>query len=486
MGALKRPKNIVWIVIDTLRADRLGCYGYFRDTSPTIDRLASEGVLFEDHTCSALSTGAAFSCLLSGLPAISHRFYATPAAATNIMNFDDRISTLPEIIQSNTDLTTVAVDNLVNFAGHMKQTVRGFEFYINVTRDGGFPQPEYTAGEANARLLPWLRQHGGEGFFAFLHLWDPHHNPYRCPGYRDRFRQSVGSLEGLPVLHAQAGYDYVPAWGRVDEIVWGIGSKGLVRDVDGGTGSMNIQEKAGGITQDLYDCSVAYVDSEIQRIIEELDRLNILDVTVIVVTADHGEGLGIHGVWGHGLPYQDTVHIPLIMWRPGILPEGKRVRGFTQHVDVAPTLLDLLGVAQGEETVRSRIGTSLEIEVRMDGRSLLPQVHGADAGREFVVTEVRRGPSDPGYRVFVTGGWKYMETLTGKRELYLLTEDPLEKVNLVEHDPDVAARMAASLAEWKHAHLGPDQPDPMLVWPLPESKGGDQPGAAADADKARR
>ena len=153
MEALNRPKNILWIVIDTLRADRLGCHGYFRETSPTIDRLASEGVLFENHTCSALSTGAAFSCLLSGLPAISHRFYATPAAATNIMSFDDAIPTVPEIIQSNTDYTTVAVDNLVNFAGHMKQTVRGFEFYINVTRDGGFPQPEYTAGEANERFL---------------------------------------------------------------------------------------------------------------------------------------------------------------------------------------------------------------------------------------------------------------------------------------------------------------------------------------------
>ena len=81
--------NVVWIVVDTLRAGRLGSYGYFRDTSPTIDRLACEGVLFEDFYSSALSTGAAFSCLLTGLPTIRHGFYPTPFNSPNFMNFDD-------------------------------------------------------------------------------------------------------------------------------------------------------------------------------------------------------------------------------------------------------------------------------------------------------------------------------------------------------------------------------------------------------------
>lgn len=214
--------NVLWIVVDTLRAERMGCYGYFRDTSPEIDRLAADGVLFEDFYSSALSTGAAFSCLFSGLPTIAHRFYATPAGAPNIMNFDDSIPTLPEIIQCNSDYRTVAVDNLMNFAGHMKQTVRGFEFCINPTGNGGFPQPEYTAGEALERFLPWLDCYGREEFFAFLHWWDPHQNPYRAPGYRDRFRQEPGSLEGFPVSEAPAGYRYVPGWGRVGEIVWGV------------------------------------------------------------------------------------------------------------------------------------------------------------------------------------------------------------------------------------------------------------------------
>lgn len=459
---------MIWIVADTLRADRLGCYGYFRDTSPTMDRLAREGVLFEDFYCSAISTGAAFSCLFSGMPAIRHGFYATPAGAPNIMNFDDALPTLPEVIQSNSDYTTVAVDNLINFGGHMKQTVRGFEFTINVTRHGGFPQPEYTAGEANARFLPWLRAHSREEFFAFVHFWDSHHNPYRAPGYRDRFKQRHGSLEGLPVQPAPAGYQYVPGWGRVGEIVWGISIEHLVRGVDGGAGgTLRADDSAQEITQDLYDCSIAYLDNQIGEIVHALADEGILDDTAIVVTADHGEGLGIHGSWGHGLLYDDTIHIPLILWRPGLLPEGRRVSGFAQHADVAPMLLELAGITGDGKPLRSGIGTRGMVNVEMEGRSLLPGIRDQAQGPEFIVTEVRRGPSDPGYRSVRTRSWKLIESLAGEKELYNLDADPLEQINLTDAESSRAGDMSKVLHDWIAQHLKGGRPDPMRVWPLP-------------------
>ena len=463
--------NVIFIVVDTLRADRLGCYGYFRNTSPTIDKLAAEGVLFEDYYTSAISTGAAFTCIFTGLPAIRHHFYVTPAGAPNLMNFNDTIPTLPEIVQSNSDYTTVAVDNLINFAGHMKQTVRGFEFYINVTHDGGFPQPEYTAGEANARFLPWLEAYSKEKFFAFLHLWDTHHNPYRAPGFRNHFRQPFGSLDGLPVLKSAAGYEYVPGWGRVGEIVWGIsgGYRGekLIRDIDGGTKGLTQQEKESNTTQDLYDCSIAYLDSQIEQIIDMLRKKDILDKTIIVVTADHGEGLGIHGNWGHGLLYQEVVHIPLILWRPGLLPEGARIKGFAQHVDIAPTLLDLMGIAHEGKTISSHIGAPVftpgggVVEVNMEGNSLLPFIRGERERREFIVTEVRRGPSDPGYRSLMAGQWKLIESLAGEKQLYYLEDDPLEKVNLAQNDLSRAETMSKKLKEWVQEHLKDKEKDPM-------------------------
>lgn len=470
--------NVLWLVCDTLRADRLGCYGYFRNTSPTIDRLAAEGVLFEDYYCSALSTGAAFSCLLTGLPSIKHRYYATPADAFNLMNFDDTIPTLAEIVQSNGSYTTVALDNLVNFGGHMKQTVRGFEYYINVTHQSGFPHPEYTAEELNARFLPWLQSHSREKFFAFIHFWDTHQAPYRCPGYRDRFYQPEDNYEGLPVRQAPAGYKYVPAWGRVGEIVWGQSLKDRYGyfEVDGGVGSVEHREGKFDLSHDLYDCSVAYLDNQIQRILDTLSGLGILDKTMIVLTADHGEGLGNHGIWGHGLPYDDTIHIPLILWRPGYISQGHRVKGFAQHIDVAPTMLDLMGIGDGGTPIRVLLGAKATwrggdkgvFAVRMEGASLLPHMRGERAGHPYTITEVRRGPSDPGYRVMMQSSWKLIEKLAGQRQLYDLTFDPMEKVNLASQETGRTEQMSKALADWVAAHLAEGESDPMRIWPLPK------------------
>ena len=462
--------NVVWMVVDTLRADRLGCYGYFRDTSPNIDMLAAGGVLFEDFYCSGISTGSAFTCLFTGLPAVRHRFYCTPPNNPNLMNFDDTIPTLQEIVQSNSDCTMVAVDNLVNFGGHMKQTVRGFEFYVNPTRQAGFPQPEYTAEEVNARFLPWLRHHSDERFFAFIHFWDPHHNPYTAPGYRDRFRQPSGSLEGLPVLEASVGYRYVPGWGRTDDLVWGMSMRSAYpgRQVDGGVGAVHDDEGEHVVSQDLYDCSIAYLDNQIARVLDVLREQGVLDRTLIVLTADHGEGLGNHGVWGHGLLYDDTIHIPLVLWAPGALPAGLRANGFAQHVDVAPTILDLMGISQKESPVRVILGSHERgtpqekgVEVRMEGRSLLPQVRGRDRGPRYAVTEVRRGPRDPGLRSMTTKKWKLIESLAGALELYDRDADPMEKVNVASEHPSRAADMSRTLHNWIAGHLADGEEDPM-------------------------
>ena len=222
------------------------------------------------------------------------------------------------------------------------------------------------------------------------------------------------------------------------------------------------------LSQDLYDCSILYLDAQIKRMLETLDQLHIIDNTVIVLTADHGEGLGNHGIWGHGLPYEDTTHIPLVIWQPQLLPIGVRVQGFAQHIDVAPTILDLLGISSRQETLAVNLGsfgwiTSLEpTPVRMEGQSLLPYARGERIQRDFAVTEVRRAVSDPGYRALTTAQWKYIESLSGDRRLYHRQRDPMEKIDLAESELERTETMAQTLQEWIRRHIG-ESDDPMRV-----------------------
>jgi arylsulfatase A-like enzyme len=472
--------NVLFFVLDTLRAGRCGSYGYWRNTTPTLDRLAREGVLFEDCYCSGISTGNAFTCLHTGLPAVRHGYYCTPAAAVNVMNFDDTLPTLAEIVQCNTRHTTVAVDNLINFAGHMKQTVRGYEFYINPTRESGFPHPEYTAGRANERLLPWLRAHAGrEPFFAFVHYWDTHHTPYQAPGFRDRFRQPRGSYAGLPVRRAPAGYDYVPDWGPVGRILWDISLRDKYKkptallEVDGGLSALEpARDAEGELSQDLYDCALAYMDDQIARVLDTLRETGVLDDTLLVVTADHGEGLGIHKSWGHGQLYQHVLHIPLILWRPGLLPQGRRIQGLTQHIDVAPTILELMGVTGPGKKALARIGDRSPVadygrhdilDVQMAGRSLLPRITADAPAWDFVVTERRRTKKEPGLRSVTQPPWRYIEGTDGSRELYHFLDDPMEQVDLIAREPARADEMARRLREWLAGHLPEGRRDPILT-----------------------
>ena len=418
--------NCILIVVDTLRADHLGCYGYFRDTSPVMDRLAKEGVLFKDAHATAIATGPGFTSILTGLSPIHHRFYLTPWNIPNLIDFDDAIPTLPELIQ---DLiggyTTAAFDNLMNFASHMDQFVRGFEFYINVTRTSKPVHHHLRGDRVNRRLIPWLRNHRDERFFLFVHYWDPH-TPYNQPEeFRSIFHHEPGRLDDLEVKTAPAGYRYVPGWGRVGEL-W------------------EPRPEEGKPTIDLYDGEIRFVDSLIGEVMETLETLGLADETVVVITSDHGEQLGQHGMYGHAGLHESVTYIPLIMWGPSVLPQGKVVEGYVQQADLAPTILSLLGLPEDKMP-------------KFDGENLLPVVEGEREARREAFIE------DHEYRAVLSGEWKYiLDFFSLRGELYNIREDPMEVLNLVEEKKDLAESMRDKLIKWVEANLGGD-PDPIWI-----------------------
>jgi len=424
--------NVVWFVLDTLRSDHLGCYGYFRDTSPNIDRLAAEGTLFEDSYASAIATGPGFTSLHTGLAAINHGFYLTPWNVPNAPLLDDRIPTVAELVQARGDYTTAAFDNLVNFRSHMKQFIRGYEFYINITRSPAWLHHHIIADEVNHRLLPWLERHADEPFFAFVHYWDPH-TPYNMPdAFRGRFDRASGDLA---ILTAPDGYDYVPGWGRADAL----------------------PERNPNTTVDLYDDEVLYTDHCVGVVREKLEALGILDETAIIVTSDHGEDLDAHGLWGHGTVHETTIRVPLIVRDPKHFPQGKRVAGFAQHADNAPTILEYFPQQDRPEFGRVAPQWMPQTDPQLDGASLRTLAAGQRAAPDEIVAETQKG------RAYIAPPWKLIWQRDGEGcELFNLERDPLEINDRAAEEPAVAAELSEKLRAWVERHLAGKRRDPIF------------------------
>ena len=346
-----------------------------------------------------------------------------------MINFDDDIPTLPEMIWENGDYTTAAFDNLINFRSHMKQFVRGFEYYINPTKTALWKHHFLVGGEINKRLLPWIKEHKEEDFFIFVHYWDPH-SPYNQPEeFRNIFHHEKGNLSDLKVVKAPAGYEYVPGWGKVGEL-W----------------EEDKEEKGGDVlitaerTIDLYDGEIRYTDHLISQIIDTLKQEKIDQETVVIITADHGEQLGQHGMYGHGHLHEANTWIPLIIWGPGRIPKGKRLKGYAQHTDLVPTILDLIEAKK---------------RPNLDGISLLGAIEGTETLPNQIFME------ELGRRGVLKDNWKYIWDITGKEELYNIENDPMEVINLVDKEKEKRQELRFLIEDWvfKNLHY---QEDPMI------------------------
>jgi arylsulfatase A-like enzyme len=402
-------RNLLLIAVDSLRADRLSCYGYPRPITPHLDNLATQGVLFERNICPHVPTTSAYASMLTGMDAFS----TGVVALRHKGGLADGIQTLPGILRKSGYESTC-----VGFTGNPASA--GFDTYLDYTGWGSWDdRPLRKAENLNDVTIPELERlaAGKKPFCLFLRHMDPH-SPYLPPPpfdtlfySRDPCDPSRTSMEAP--LSFKPFQDYFASWMPPG-----------VTDAD--------------YVVAQYDGAVAYMDACIQRILTRLDELGLAKDTLIVLNGDHGETLTEHDCYfdHHGI-YDCTLHVPLIMKLPGRLPEGKRVSGYSSHQDLVPTMLDLMGV---------------KTDTRFDGRSLMPMVRGRQASRpsEFYLTEAT-WMRKHGWR---TPEWKLIIALEpdfhGKPmvELYNLIEDPDENVNRAKRDPDVVKALTARMEAW--------------------------------------
>ncbi|HSV74579.1 MAG TPA: sulfatase [Chthonomonadales bacterium] len=408
--------NILFIDIDTLRADHLGCYGYHKPTSPRLDRLAAEGALFERCYAPGIPTTPAHATIYTGMHPIRHGIVSHGGAA----DLDRRIPVLPELLQ-RAGYTTCAVDNLYDIKPWL---TRGYEFYINPSHRHRM-RLLVSCEEVNARAIPWLRAHAHERFFLYIHYWEPH-TPYMPPKRYQRFYE--GDDPCSPVHTSLAPIRQSPIWGMFGD-TW-FRKLGPITDA--------------AYIEALYDGEIRHADDGVAQILEALDATGVAEDTLVVVTADHGEVMVRGGIFfdHHGL-YDEVVRVPLLLRWPGRIPPGIRRDAAVLHSDLAPTLLHWSGATAPDGTDGLNIGPLAE------GTSDAP-LRDCFAACECTWQAKwmwRRGDLK---LILAREPDRYGSP---RRELYDLAEDPGEVRNLAEDRAAAAGALEAELEEWIASEL---------------------------------
>jgi arylsulfatase A-like enzyme len=402
--------NILFIVVDTLRADHLGCYGYERNTSPNINALAAQSVVFDSMIAPAIPTHPAFVTINTGQYSITHGVVAHGGNTA----VPKSAPWLPAIVHRH-GYTTCAVDNLAEWSNSFQ---RGFEFYIDPTQKRPLGL-SCDNREMNQRVFPWLKEHRAERFYLLLHYWDPH-TPYLPPrAYRTLFYEGDPSDPDNRSLDGLEAHPLGKTWRET----WFPQLGKRITDAR--------------YIEALYDAEIRYCDEGIGMLLEELERLGLTEDTLVVLMSDHGELMYRHKVFfdHHGL-YDGNLHVPLIVRHPGFKP--RRIPHLVTHVDIAPTILDLCGIA---------------VPPAMEGASLTPFLRGeTDAPiRDGVVSQECTWQMKWSIR---TNRYKFVRACeadfygTPMRELYDLASDPNEFQNIADQAPETAAELEARLDAW--------------------------------------
>ncbi len=401
--------NIVVYMIDTLRADHLGAYGYERATSPSLDALAAEGTLFTNAIAQSPWTKPSVASVLTGLNPQIHgvngRKDALSLEATTLAELLWEAGYYTGAIYTNGNLSHMGLG-------------QGYKDYEHL-REGTTRSIHVLSDQLNEHAFRWLeRRDKNKPFFLYLHATDPH-SPYTPPdGYLERLDLEVSDPDA-----------------------------GLIENVNKlKRGEVDEQQLADLVA--LYDAEILFNDEQFGRLVAELKRQGLYENTLILVVSDHGEEFFDHGWWQHGKTlFQEQLAVPLIVRFPNGEGSGESIEAIAQHIDIVPTILDVAGV----ETPEGLTGRSL--------RGLL-----GDAPAEDLVHAVSYLDMDNREAESVTsaiGKLVLHHYDIGQGELLFdLSVDPQESENLFEDRPVIAGYLQQALRAFDLAQemrLTPDE-----------------------------
>ncbi|MCD6460619.1 sulfatase [bacterium] len=393
----KKP-NIILIGIDTLRADHLGCYGYLRRTSPTIDSIAKNGVLFEQVICQSSWTLPSFTSIFTGLYPFNHNV----ERQSDIIN--EKIPTLQKTL-SSLGYFTAAYTNGGDISKRLGWD-RGFDVFIQNNHHGEDTN-SFSFKDYKKQLFDFLSQKKLPPFFLFIHTYDCH-----------------------------AYYDCAP--NIYKQMFTNINYKDIHNLKKQRFSDSFLKKNADTITKEdtnhiigLYDSEIRYIDSLLKEMINLLKKQNLLKNTFIIITSDHGEEFKDHNSFGHNHSlYNELVHVPLIIQGPGI-PKNIRIDTKVRSIDIFPTVFDMLGI-------KNKINS-----LHIDGLSLMPLI---------------KGDGQMNYLPCISKDWNKFSIRTDKwtqittkksSELFNSIDDPKEQKNIIDKNKNIARNLQRKYFEIK-------------------------------------
>jgi arylsulfatase A-like enzyme len=421
-----RPPNIVVFLVDTLRADRLGVYGYDRrPTSPRLDALADEAVVFE----------RAYSTSPWTLPTVASLATSTFLCEHGVVSDRQRIAegrtTLAEQLAEHGYLTMGLYGNA--YAGPSFGLDRGFELYT------------FSRKNDAAKVEPLLdvAEKDGRPFYLYIHNMEPH------GGERFRGPPVPGFTPEVPPELRQEMLEEFNAYRKLTRVDFArsqpLGTTDTTEAQRRALDSMTARYAEHDV---LYDASIRLADERFGSVVDLLRRRGVLDDTVLVFVSDHGEELGEHGGWQHDQSvYEELIHVPLVVRLPVGAAGGSRVADTVTLVDLAPTLVGRAGVAADGLGLRGR-DLSPVIARQTPREPAAPAVVAVRRNEKkfYAPWKAERGDLNIALR---DGDLKAIVNVEiGTVELYDLAADPEERSDLAGRRPDDAARLAAFAGDW--------------------------------------
>lgn len=403
--------NLIFISFDALQAAHVGCLGNPRGATPTLDALAAQSFTFRHNYSVASWTVPASMTWFTGVYPSEHRmtnkfavYNEREQKIANLKDLAPNIVTLAEILKQRGYLTGGFTGNAGVSGGFGYEA--GFDvYYHEKNKFGGFEG-------SIAHAVQWLEQNSEQKFFLFLHGYDAHGQSMPASGFDYRF--------------VEKGYDKRYTGSPQEQEI--LREEGLDR------GELSLRSEDVRFWRAIYDEKIQRADAKLQRFFAELARLKLTDKTLLVVTSDHGTEFYEHGRFDHGFTlYNEQIHVPLFIQLPG-QASGRMIDDRVSSIDILPTILELLDVELPEPH-----------RAQLRGTTLIPTLQGSHLARDvFSETDYREYTYKRS--IMTPGGWKLIYTLEDRsRELFDLSTDPSESINLAVLEPKIADELEEKL-----------------------------------------